>query len=63
MKRILVYSEEEKDMFHKIYSFLNKIEQQLDDEKELTSEREQLLGTAQDAINKIENMCEEQELD
>lgn len=55
MKKVISYTSDEHARFKKIYEFLDYITAELDDQHELTSEREEIIDYAQNAIEQIEN--------
>ena len=59
MKKILIYTKDELDQFTNIYNFLNHISRAIDDECELTDEREHLIDEAILAVQKVENMLDD----
>lgn len=58
MKKVINYTSDERAQFKKIYEFLNYITAELDDQHELTNEREEIIDYAQNAIEQIENFFE-----
>lgn len=53
MKKQLVYTESECDTFLNFIVFLNKLSDELDDEHELTHDREEILDKAKNIITAI----------
>lgn len=53
MKKQLVYTESEYDTFHNFIVFLNKLSDELDDEHELTRDREEILDKAKNIVTAI----------
>lgn len=59
MKKVLTYTENELKHFEDIYDFLDKIRTELDDEYELTAEREKLLDEAILAVKNIQKILDD----
>lgn len=53
MKKQLVYTKSEYDTFHNFIIFLCKLNDELDDEQELTPDREEILDNARNIIMEI----------
>ena len=53
MKKQLVYTESEYDTFLNFITFLNKLSDELDDEYELTRDREEILDKARNIVTAI----------
>lgn len=56
MKKQLVYTESEYDTFHNFIKFLNKLSDELDDENELTREREEMLDKTKNMVSAIRDL-------
>lgn len=63
MKKVLTYTENELKHFEDIYDFLDKIRTELDDEYELTKEREKLLDEAVVAVKNIQKILDDDDDD
>jgi hypothetical protein len=59
MKKILAYTDDELQHFEDIYDFLDKIRTELDDEFELTAEREKLLDEAILAVKNVQQILDD----
>ena len=55
MKKQLVYTESELDTFHNFIDFLNKLSDELDNEHELTHDREEFIDKTINMIVEIED--------
>lgn len=59
MKKVLTYTENELKHFEDIYYFLDKIRTELDDEYELTTEREKLIDEAILAVKNVQQILDD----
>ncbi len=62
MKKQLVYTESELDTFHNFITFLNKLSDEIDNEHELTHEREETLDKTIELIITIGDFFPAEEL-
>lgn len=58
MKKVLTYTDEEINKFQDIYTFLNELEAEFDENLELTDEREKYITAAFEAIRNLQDMLE-----
>lgn len=61
MKRIITFTDKEKDIFYNMHAFLNKIANELDDMLALTNERENIIDNAHKAIEDVVGMFDNDE--